>query len=42
LGDLKPVLVDGSFRGVGLVKPLALSVPKVWPRIATGAEIYAL
>jgi hypothetical protein len=36
------VLIDGGFRGVDIVKPLALSVPKVWPRIATRAEIYAL
>jgi len=26
------VLIDGGFRGVDIVKPLALSVPKVWPR----------
>jgi hypothetical protein len=35
------VFIDGGFRGVDIVKPLALSVPKVWPRIATRAEIYA-
>jgi hypothetical protein len=36
------VLIDGSFRDGDLVKPLALSVPEVWPRIATRAEIYAI
>jgi hypothetical protein len=32
------VLIDGGFRGVDIVKPLALSVPKVWPRIATAQK----
>jgi hypothetical protein len=39
---LSLVLIDRGFRGVDLVKPVALSVPKVWPRIATREEIYAI
>jgi hypothetical protein len=38
------VLIAGDFRrSVDLVKPLALSVPKVWPRsISTAQKMYAL
>jgi hypothetical protein len=45
LRDLKPgASSTAAFAaGVDLVKPLALSVPDVWPRsIATAQEMYAL